>query len=108
MLGRFAVAKGDKEEQMPKFLVLHTIDPRMFATDPEMKVYKKSLEIMTPQAQCISSLVAPGAGKIACEWDAESQQAVIDCLAKAPELPVDGIYPAQMIVWAEVKKQLGM
>ncbi len=73
-----------------------------------MKIVKRVLSVLTPQAQCVRTLTVAGAGKIAREWDAESEQALIDCLAKVPELPVDGVYPAQVIEWAEVKTQFGM
>ncbi|MCL4466412.1 MAG: DUF4242 domain-containing protein [Chloroflexi bacterium] len=93
---------------MAKFLALHTVDPRMFVTDPNFTFVKKALASMTPDVYCIRSLMAKGAGKIACEWEASSEQALIDVFAKVPELPVDGIYPVEVMEWAEVKGQLGI
>ena len=90
-----------------KFLLLHTVDPKLMVSDPNLTIAKKILAAMSPEAQCIRSWVARGAGKIACEWEASSEQAVIDAVAKAPELPVDGMYPMEVMEWAEIRKQLG-
>jgi len=93
---------------LAKFLALHTVDPKMFVTDPTFAFVKKALAAMTPEVYCIRTFTARGAGKLACEWEASSEQALIDVVAKVPELPVDGIYPMEVVEWAEVKKQLGM
>jgi hypothetical protein len=50
--------------------------------------------------------MAPGAGKLACLWEAPSEQAIIDAFAKGLDMSTDGIYPATVIDWAEVKKTL--
>jgi hypothetical protein len=52
--------------------------------------------------------MAKGAGKAACYWEATSEQAVIDAIAKVPEMPTDGIYPMELVDWEDLKKQLGV
>ena len=97
---------------MAQFLVLHTLDLRTadlkaYATEAQMSLMKGMLDAFTAETYCITSWVAGGAGKMACIWEASSDQAIIDVLAKAPPFPVDGIYPATVIDWAEMKKALG-
>jgi hypothetical protein len=92
---------------MAKFMLLHTYDPRKGASENQMAVMKAVLGIFTKDTYCIASWMAPGAGKIACLWEAPSEQAIIDAYAKGPDIPVDGIYPATVIDWAEMKKTLG-
>jgi len=92
---------------MARFLALHTADPRLFATDPSFALQRKILRALTSEAWCIRTFLAAGAGKIACEWEASSEQALIDAIAKVPEIPVDGIYPMRVIEWEDVKRQLG-
>jgi len=55
----------------------------------------------------VESWVAAGAGRIACLWEASTDQAIIDVFAKTPhrkQLPVDGIHPTMVIDWREMKK----
>ena len=92
---------------MAKFMLLHTYDPRKAATENAMPVMKAVLGAFTKDTYCITSWMAPGAGKIACLWEATSEQALIDVVAKGPDIPVDGIYPAAVLDWAEVKKTMG-
>jgi hypothetical protein len=90
---------------MAKFLLLHTVDPRRGTSEAMPGVIKGVLSTFTADTYCITSWVAPGAGKIACLWEAPSEQAIIDAYAgKGPDIPVDGIYPATVIDWAEMKK----
>lgn len=71
---------------------------------------KAVLNSFTKDTYCIASWVAPGAGKIACLWEAPSEQTIIDVMAKAKakgaDIAVDGIYPAMVVEWAEVKKTI--
>ncbi len=92
---------------MAKFMLLHTYDPRKGASENRMAVMKAVLGVFTKETYCITTWMAPGAGKIACLWEAPSEQALIDACAKGPDMPVDGIYPAAVIDWAEVKKTMG-
>jgi len=97
---------------MAKFLVLHTIDLRTadaaeYSTEAQMAKVNDSLAAYTAETYCIASWVAAGAGKIACLWEAPSEQAIIDVFAKMPQksqVPTDGIYPAMVIDWREMKK----
>ncbi len=97
---------------MAKFLVLHTIDLRTadaaeYSTEAQMAKMNDSLAAYTAETHCIESWVAAGAGKIACLWEAPTDQAIIDAFAKIPhrkQLPVDGIYPATVMDWREMKK----
>ena len=95
---------------MAKFLLLHSYDPRMGTSEAQPGIMKAVLSSFTKDTYCIASWVAGGAGKIACLWEAPSEQAIIDAMAKAktkgPDIPVDGIYPAMAIEWAEVKKTM--
>jgi len=92
---------------MAQFLVLHTVDPKMFTSDAQMTVMKAVVDVFTADTYCITSWGSPAAAKIACLWEAPSEQAIIDAIAKGTiDLPVDGIYPTMVIDWAEVKKML--
>lgn len=90
---------------MAQFLVLHTVDPKMFTSEAQMTIMKASLDAFTAETYCIVSWGSAAAGKIACLWEAPSEQAIIDVLVKMP-IPVDGIYPTTVIDWAEMKKML--
>ena len=92
---------------MAKFLLLHTIDPRNAKSETAMPVMKAIVDSFTKDTYCIASWMALGAGKIACLWEAPSEQAIIDVYPKEVDLPVDGIYPVQVVDWAEVKKTMG-
>jgi len=97
---------------MAQFLVLHTIDLRTadikdYTTEAQMSMTKGTLDAFTADTYCITSWIAVGVGKAACLWEAPSESAIIDVFAKAPVMPVDGIYPAMVIDWAEMKKMLG-
>jgi len=103
---------GKEVKEVAKFLVLHTIDlrsadPKAYTSDAQMSMTKRMLDAFTADTYCITTWIAVGAGKAACLWEAPSEQAIIDVLAKAPVLPVDGIYPTTVIDWAEMKKMLG-
>ena len=93
---------------MANFMMLHTIDPKRATTEAYPGILKAVPAVFTEDTYCIASWVAGGAGKIACLWEAPSEQAIIDAYAaKGPDLPIDGIYPATVIDWAEVKKTMG-
>ena len=93
---------------MGKFLMIHVIDPKMGKTDAYPSIIKGVLAASTEDTYCITSWVAGGAGKIACLWEAPSEQSIIDVFAaKGPDLPIDGIYPATVIDWADMKKTMG-
>lgn len=92
---------------MAKFLLLHTVDPREGTSKAMPGIIKGVLSTFTKDTYCITSWVAGGAGKIACLWEAPSEQAIIDAYAdKGPDIPVDGIYPVTVIDWAEMKKTM--
>ena len=91
---------------MAHFLVLHTWDPRVGSSEKQMGIMKGALDAFTGDTYCITSYMSIGAGKVACLWEGPSEQAIIDVLAKAPDLPVDGIYPTTVVDWAEMKKTL--
>jgi hypothetical protein len=91
---------------MAKFMALHTYDPKKAASENRMAVMKAVLGIFTKDTYCIASWMAPGAGKLACLWEAPSEQAIIDAFAKGLDMSTDGIYPATVIDWAEVKKTM--
>jgi hypothetical protein len=92
---------------MAKFLLLHSLDPRTATSEFQMAVTKAAADMFTKETYCIASWLAIGAGKIACLWEAPSEQALIDAYAaKEPSLAIDGIYPATVIDWAEMKKSL--
>lgn len=89
---------------MAKYLVLHTYDPRRFSTDAAMKDVRPMIDAFTRDTYCVTSWTALGAGKTACLWEAPSEQALIDVFARAPDLPIDGIYPAGVVDWAEMRQ----
>jgi hypothetical protein len=91
---------------MAKFMALHSFDPKKAATENRPALMKGVLGIFTKDTYCIASWSAPGAGKMACLWEAPSEQAIIDAFAKGPDISTDGIYPATVIDWAEVKKSM--
>jgi phage-related protein len=91
---------------MAKFLLLHSYDPRMGTSEAQASTMKAVVNSFTKDTYCIASWVASGAGKIACLWEAPSEQAIIDVTAKGADIPVEGIYPAMVIEWAEVKKTM--
>jgi len=93
---------------MAHFMLLHTMDPRKAATENQMPVMKGVLNTFTKDTYCVTSWMSPGAGKVACLWEAPSEQSVIDAIARLPaDLPVDGIYPTTVVDWAEMKKTMG-
>lgn len=87
---------------MALYLVLHTYDPRAAKSETSLVVMKSILNCFTKETYCITSWMAPGAGKIACIWEAPSEQAIIDVYPTDVEIPVDGIYPAAVVDWAEM------
>jgi hypothetical protein len=92
---------------MAQFMLLHTMDPRKAATENQMPIMKAVLKSFTKDTYCITSWMSAGAGKVACLWEAPSEQAIIDAMAKkGPDLPVDGIYPVSVVDWAEMKKTM--
>ena len=91
---------------MAQYLVFHTYDPKLATSATQMAVTKTVIEGFTTDTYCITSWAAVGAGKIACLWEATSEQAIIDAFAKVENIPIDGIYPASVIDWAEMKKML--
>ena len=92
--------------KMARYLVIHTIDPRSATSVNQMAVTKAVIEGFTTDTYCITTWSAVGAGKMACLWEAPSEQAIIDAGAKMENVPIDGIYPAVIIDWAEMKKAL--
>ncbi len=103
-----AVELMKEASEMAKFLMIHTIDPKAGKTDAYPSIIKGVLNASTNDTYCITSWVAGGAGKIACLWEGPSEQAIIDVFAaKGPDLPIDGIYAASVIDWAEMKKRAG-
>ena len=91
---------------MGQYLVLHTFDPRNASSGATADMSKAVIDTFSDDTYCVTSWVAAGAGRIACLWEAPSEQAVIDALARGPEIPIDGIYPTQVIDWARVKQLL--
>jgi hypothetical protein len=91
---------------MANYLVLHSYDPRIASSESQMDTMKKTLDSFTADTYCIASWIAVGAGKVACLWEAPSEQAIIDAFAKGLDIPVDGIYPASVVDWAETKKAM--
>ena len=91
---------------MAQYLLLHTLDPRTAKSADQMSVMKAVVGSFTADTYCITSWMALGAGKIACLWEAPSEQAIIDVYPKEADIPVEGIYPAAVVDWAEVKKTL--
>ena len=91
---------------MARYLLLHTYDPRIAKSEIQPDVMKAILNCFTEDTYCIASWMAPGAGKIACLWEAPSEQAIIDTYPKDVEIPIDGIYPAAVVDWAEIKKTM--
>ena len=97
---------------MAKFLVLHTIDMRTGgakegSSEAQMTKVNDYLAAFTDETYCVASWIAAGVGKVACLWEAPSDQAIIDVVARIPEksqLPTDGIYPAMVIDWREMNK----
>jgi len=92
--------------KMARYLVFHTMDPRLATSVNQMTVTKAIIDSFTADAYCITTWAAVGAGKLACLWEAPSEQAIIDAFAKVENIPIDGIYPASIIDWAEMKKAL--
>lgn len=91
---------------MARYLVLHSYDPRFAKSKTQLEVTKAILNCFTKETYCITSWMAPGAGKIACLWEAPSEQAIIDAYPDDVEIPIDGIYPAAVADWAEIKKTM--
>ena len=88
---------------MARFLVLHSFDPSIAKSKTQPEVMKAILNCFTKDTYCITSWMAPGAGKIACLWEAPSEQAIIDTYPNDVGIPCDGIYTAAVIDWAEIK-----
>ncbi|HUU64194.1 MAG TPA: nickel-binding protein [Dehalococcoidia bacterium] len=91
---------------MARYLVIHTIDPKSATSVNQMTITKATIDSFTTDAYCITTWAAVGAGKMVCLWEAPSEQAIIDACAKMENVPIDGIYPASVIDWAEMKKML--
>ena len=91
---------------MAQYLMLHSYDPRNARSESQPSVMKSIVDSFTNDTYCISSWLAPGAGKIACLWEAPSEQAIIDVYPQDVDIPVDGIFPVMVIDWAEAKKTL--
>jgi hypothetical protein len=91
---------------MALYLVLHTYDPSIAKSENSLGVMKAVLNCFTKETYCITSWMAPGAGKTACIWEAPSEQAIIDVYPKDMPIPIDGIYSAEVVDWAEVKKTM--
>ena len=91
---------------MAKFLLLHTVDPMRGTSGAMSGIIKGVLSTFTKDTYCIATWVAGGAGKIACLWEAPSEQAIIDAYPEGVDIPVEGIYPATVVDWAEVKKMM--
>jgi len=94
---------------MATYLVLHTIDmrtasPKDYTSEAQLGITGGYLKAFTADTYCISTWMSAGAGKIACLWEAPSDQSIIDVLANCPPMPVDGIYPTSVINWADFKK----
>ena len=91
---------------MAKFLLIHTLDPKIAKSSTQMSVMKAIVNSFTDDTYAIASWMALGAGKIACLWEAPSEQAIIDVYPEGVNIPVEGIYPAAVVEWAEVKKMM--
>jgi hypothetical protein len=91
---------------MATYLVLHSYDPRTATSESQMGTIQATLDSFTADTYCIASWIAVGAGKVACLWEAPSEQAIIDAFAKGGDIPIDGIYPASVVDWAETKKAM--
>jgi len=100
---------------MAKFLVFHAVpspmtNPKAYTTDAQMAMTKPMLDGFTADTYCITTWSAAGTGKMTCLWEAPSEQAIIDVLAKTPDIirnmPIDSISTATVIDWAEMKKAL--
>ena len=91
---------------MAKFLLLHTLDPKIAKSNAQMPMMKALADSFTDDTYAIASWMAPGAGKIVCLWEAPSEQAIIDVYPEGVDIPVEGIYPATVLDWAEVKKMM--
>jgi len=91
---------------MARYLVFHTMDPRLATSVNQMAITKAVIDSFTADVYCITTWSAVGAGKLACIWEAPSEQAIIDACVNMENVPIDGIYPAVIIDWAEMKKAL--
>ena len=91
---------------MAQYLMLHSYDPRTGRSERQQGVMKAIVQSFTKDTYCIASWFAPGAGKIACLWEAPSEQAIIDVYPQDVDIPVDGIFPALVVDRAEMKKTL--
>ena len=92
--------------EVAQYLMLHSYDPRTAKSESQPGVMKAIVDSFTEDTYCIASWLAPGAGKIACLWEAPSEQAIIDAYSPELNIPVDGIFPTLVIDWAEVKKTM--
>lgn len=91
---------------MAQYLMLHSFDPRTAKSERQPGVMKAIVDSFTEDTYCIASWFATGAGKIACLWEAPSEQAIIDVYSQEVDIPVDGIFPVLVIDWAEMKRTL--
>jgi hypothetical protein len=69
---------------------------------------EKMMDAFTADTYCIASWVGLEtffSGKLVCLWEAPSKQAIMDFFTKLPVWPVDGIYEAAVVDWAEEKKK---
>jgi len=97
---------------MPKYLVLHTLDLTKLPKDPTGSLWSgtdKLLGLFTRDCHCVVSWIGLRGfytGKAACLWEAPSKEAIVAMLRKAPIAPVDEIFDSTMVVdWAEEKKK---
>ena len=89
---------------MGKFVVVHPVGGELDveAATPVAKAVKASC---SADAYWIRSTYLPEEGKLYCQWDAKSVDAIRDALAAAdnivPQLPIEGIYEIGAVIRGE-------
>lgn len=89
---------------MGKFVVVHPVGGNldMDVATPVAQAVKASC---SADAYWIRSTYLPEEGKLYCQWDAKSVDAIRDALAAAdkivPQLPIEGIYEIAAVIRGE-------
>jgi hypothetical protein len=93
--------KGE-EENMAKFLAVHTIGTDFEPSDESTRKTKELRAAGSLDAYWIKSWYVRETGTLYCEWDAKNADAVRAVFAKAwPEFPIDTINPIEWTIHGE-------
>ncbi|MFC1944318.1 hypothetical protein ACFLX5_02320 [Chloroflexota bacterium] len=87
---------------MTKYNVLYTFVPNSGDNRRRTEILKGITKACSEDTYCIASWVSCVDGKGACLWEAPSEQAIKEALAKAVDIRVGEIYPVEVIDWSDI------